>query len=1132
MKKKTALIMGGRSCSAQEIAKHKNKLCDMNLSAWIKQQKYSLWYKYDLPDFEETPENGMRIYTGFPEFISHKERDLGRRQRVVPRHNDGYTIGNTKIFAAIGILDDMTEINRICGDDKTVEPVNSFYNDVLNKGSIIFTLEYEIDGKKYVKPLRYFFRQTAKRVIKTSIICVELSEPDVDVNIVFFTPSSPEKNMLSCLFSVKGNGNYTVRNAVLKAFLRRTSGKNNRIEMQGKHSVIACLNGEFLGVSSEGCIGVSAMVLSIAAGNIGPGAEKLLPVHFIPAKTREKCMEYIDEATVSAGSELEQLEKTKSWWECYVDEVPVKCSDTRLNDYLDSALCMIKCHESPKVLHLGSTLYTSLGCFAQDNYFIARAFQKFGRLSEPLKNFRFFYEMWRTVGMAAAYEINNPARRHPGAMNDKIGTPAYFLMMLRDLYEQGGVQEGPYFNMIEDAVMDYPLTKKDTLPMQGDEGWLWPADANELDELLDALLLAHMMAGYACEAAARAGNAKVKKEAKALMERLERSIEKNFKDRETGRYAISIDADGRKDKSLVFEPLSHVITFGYRGTDDPFAWKGVMDCWTHQRFSEGLRSDMRTSIITGNTQAYFLGLCGRMNLPCTDDFLKRIMKLSAATGCVWEGMDIYDDRWSGEKRRAWDTSNVIGSLLDVLFGITFKGGVVTINPHLPEGNDSISIDNFPVKDDRFGVFLSKKEFSVAKNGRTIYRSDKPSRLVISGGKVAAFPQAPVFPPCKPLPGGNISALVCDKEYGLKAMTEPDEEFLVCGFSFRKGGFPSGSVELSYEGKRKSVKTNRFGWFKCSLSFSGFGLNAVEISAGSNKKTLKIKTGWDFTKHLEDFLCSPLTIIPGNFKRHSELVAMEIMKHRTLRCVNSTDGKGVSGNRIGFSGKLPPGADYTGKNYAVYSKADGINVVIKAGSDVFSDAEAFIFDLRANSKVIRPFPANTFLFRWEQAFRFGADTNDKLPVKVRTDKSVTFMINGKAIKGRSFSGLLDLSMKRDNSVKPKGLPYIAVTPIKSVNLPEQSIKGAMFELEVEGDSNFPVNAKVEIELPINFIVSEARFGQQWERIAERIKLHKHKDGKQVLSFHCIPGRPFSNGVYKDSYPPSKRNMRLGIIKLRL
>ena len=30
------------------------------LSKWIKEQKYSFWYTYNLPDHEEVPENGMK----------------------------------------------------------------------------------------------------------------------------------------------------------------------------------------------------------------------------------------------------------------------------------------------------------------------------------------------------------------------------------------------------------------------------------------------------------------------------------------------------------------------------------------------------------------------------------------------------------------------------------------------------------------------------------------------------------------------------------------------------------------------------------------------------------------------------------------------------------------------------------------------------------------------------------------------------------------------------------------------------------------------------------------------------------------------------------------------------------------
>ena len=483
-----------------------------------------------------------------------------------------------------------------------------------------------------------------------------------------------------------------------------------------------------------------------------------------------------------------------------------------------------------------------------------------------------------------------------------------------------------------------------------------------------------------------------------------------------------------------------------------------------------------------------------------------------------------------------------------------------------------------MKNDKYNVYLSKGGLKITKNNKPLIEVKEAVKVSIDKETFKLTPQSPLLPVCSFKPaeinlsrdlhklspafknlkingifdqdnrkkvlkiGGKtkkikfdkkapeLTMIICDKEFAVCDNVRPDEDIIVCGYAFDGRGVPEERMFVALDEQMQIIETNNSGWFACMVNSGCAGKKKITVSSGSKSIKKQLTAEWHILRHMDEFLTVPLTIVYGSNLRHAQEIALRILLQKNIRVKLVKKYEENGGNKLILTKNMPRGIKYAGKNYG-YRKKDGIiEVWLKTGNDVFADVNDLIFDMVNNSKPIRPLAINCYLNWRELAYRYGEKTDDKLPVKVTGNKDIDLYMNGKISNGKKYKGELDLNIKGSKSVEAKK-PYIALTPIKK-ELPPDTIKDSIFELEIEGDSDTLTDARIEIKLPFNYIISNGRFGKQWPRIDDPVRLLRKPDGTVILSIEFHPGGGIHSWNKSNTYPETKRNIRIEFIKLRI
>ena len=355
------------------------------------------------------------------------------------------------------------------------------------------------------------------------------------------------------------------------------------------------------------------------------------------------------------------LARTAAAWRTWRERAKAPPADGQVGDLIDGILCLMKSHVGFDGLHTGSLRYPHDRAWIRDNYWVARAFLEAGYVEEAKVNLDAFLRFWQKSGVCSYYDYRTDRGTHYGY--DRVELAHYLVLMVRDAERLGGIDPKPYYPMVKGALEYAKAPLNGLQPMNGDETWLLTTPVNELDYLLDNSWLLIASAEYGADLAKRMGDAPNAESWGRLARRAREAVEEKLFDPRLGYFGMSVSADERRDMRPCAGVLARGILLGVYPPTDPRMRKGLERAWQCLQGPEGIRSTPDSSLLDGGTPGYFLWAASEAGLPLAGEVAPGLLRLCATTGNVWEMHSIYDPKFSGEKRRLWDSAVVAAGLL-------------------------------------------------------------------------------------------------------------------------------------------------------------------------------------------------------------------------------------------------------------------------------------------------------------------------------------------------------------------------------------------------------------------------------------------------------------------------------------
>jgi len=617
------------------------------LAEWLAAQSYSTWSTFN-----------------------HPEADPSR-----PASPDGLTLGSPNVFAAIGCQpDDLTSLDVFWADRRTARPLaKPLTVEVRMRGPGIKTSR---EGSAL--PLSSFPRQILRRIQHTSIAVSESEGFGIRLTCVDFAPMNPEQNFLVRWFLAENIGEAGRRAELV--FEIMAPGEWSRVDAH------CYQRGESLALLSDGRLRQRHEELIAPMGYLRPGQRAAVAVLLTAAAEPKRLSGHIAGAKAALPRLAELLDETRAEWEAWCSRTPLATGDRRVDDLLDSLLCLVRSHVGPEAVHTGSVRYPHNRAWVRDSYWVQRAFLTLGRNEEARLNLEFFRRAWRTSGVASYYEI--PTYDSTAYGYHGVELPHYLVLMVRDAEDAAGVDGTVYWDMVHSCLDMAASSPNGLQPMNGDETWLLAAPVRELDALLDNSWLLIASAEYGAELAARVGDAERAARYQTMASQARLAL-RRFTPR-TGQaewYALGRGGDGSLDCSLCPGVLARGAILGVVPQSEPLLASGLLTSWHRLKFERGIRAHARSATIDGGTPGYVLYAAA--DCPsCTfvGELAGRVLDFCSATGCVWEFHDLYDRAWGGEKRRLWDSAVLLMGLVHALFDVevTEDGREFHARAELPE----------------------------------------------------------------------------------------------------------------------------------------------------------------------------------------------------------------------------------------------------------------------------------------------------------------------------------------------------------------------------------------------------------------------------------------------------------------
>jgi hypothetical protein len=495
--------------------------------------------------------------------------------------------------------------------------------------------------------------------------------------------------------------------------------------------------------NSEGIDEIGVVALSHQIKELDPGESVILPYFFIPAMSKSE--ENQSAAFVAQANWKVLLESTYFNARKWSNAVYIKTSDNKVNDLLDSILNLLKLHVSDNALHTGSVYYEHHSAFVRDNYWFAWAMLKAGRFDAAVINADFFFKSWQKCGIRNSYTTES----YGGGVSAKemrVEIPAYFPLMVYDLSQWGtDPQLLPRMYPMAHACMDLTLScPNDLFILNSDETWIWPAFVNEIDYYTDTSWV--MIAGiHATERMAHI----LRKDSEvnhweSIKSRWIKAAHFAFTlptsdqlikspqitSEIIPRYAAGMDHDNHRDESLLPSVLSRPVTLRllplleasastlcesgiklfeeYSPTE--LVRNGLALTWEIMKKDRIIRSHSKTSSFVGNTPGYYLYAVSELDLPWKDDVFASIFDAVDCTGSMYEIHDLYYPAWGTERRRIWDSANILAGMLHYLYGIEPDENAIVFKPNPPHQTGYSVISDIPVKGRFFRVIARSLDY--------------------------------------------------------------------------------------------------------------------------------------------------------------------------------------------------------------------------------------------------------------------------------------------------------------------------------------------------------------------------------------------------------------------------------------
>ncbi|NIM07023.1 MAG: hypothetical protein GTO55_10650 [Armatimonadetes bacterium] len=588
------------------------------LQEWVEQQQYSSWEAF---------------------------RGPGEK---APRRPDGLTLGNRHIFAGIGCsTEDLSQIEPLFGDEKSLRALASPLTLTIEKGNEAL-------------PLAKLDEQRLRRVESTSIAVSESKSADFLVTTVDYAPTGEDLNCLVRLVLVSNEGEKEEFGLTFSSALGDLKQENSSTITAGRLGIIS---DHRLRLEEEG---ISAVKINL--GSIPKGESRSAAIVFVPARDAQKMQEGLDQAKkIVLQDPLGVLETTRKEWEDWRGQVKVSSGKEKLDDLIDSILCLIRSHIGFEAIHTGSLRYPHTRAWVRDNYWVQRALLEAGLAQEAKLNLDFFFSAWKESGLCSYYEIST--RRGEPYGNPRVELPHYLVLMVRDAEKMAGVDAKPYWPMVKGCLEGAGMAENGLQPINADETWLLAAGIDQLDYVLDNSLLLIASSEYGANLAGRVGDGESAQKFGDLAKKARQAAESSFFSSRLGRFTIARAGSGSSDRGMDEFPnagvLARPVIFALYPADDPRIRTGLLHAWRDLfDIKKGLRAYSRSNVVDGGTPGYFLYAASEARLPVSHLLVNRTMLIfCSATGNVWELQSVVDPKWGLEKRRLWDSAVLLMGLL-------------------------------------------------------------------------------------------------------------------------------------------------------------------------------------------------------------------------------------------------------------------------------------------------------------------------------------------------------------------------------------------------------------------------------------------------------------------------------------
>ncbi len=708
-----------------------------------------------------------------------------------PLNIDGFTLGNKEIFASVGmphytvepIYQYYTESDKIerffsasnvslfVGPKKHQTHLKVLLNEFRCQD---YAIKYEKNGNLYIIPFWLFDEQYLYRVKGTSIVLSKFRNSDLLIELVTFAALSEDNVSLPIMPRILGITNISSAELKNVEIYSIFANKSNNWEISIEHSFQIILrekekqnNSPYMSYISQdifaryACIedfdefselnisdsdfqplaigkkvnNSKGVILSTKQENISTGCAKIFNFCFV-ANDYDNEKKFNGD-TVSHFDYYQLFLSTYKNEKEWSDLVHISTNDSKINEFIDSMVTLMRIHEGYNAIHLGSTVYDHDSAFFRDNYWVQRAYFKAGRYEAAIKNFRFFCKAVEKNGLSNSYGISS-LQGHSSSMEMRVETPAFFPLMTQNYYL--------WTKDADDVFEQYPNLKasmKEALYapnglfiLNSDETWIWPSYVNEADYYVDNsfLMIAaadfmHNLA-YSIDTGSAVRDIDLNDRIKRLknvfyLQNFEYALKKeelkgfykyitDFKVKiitsalkhyyiySKRLFSSSSDITSLKDNTAIVQIASTPLLFSNLDNilQDHVNLPSIKirsifkNCFDRTLNSMGIldpdpntalfRSHSRTTATVGNIFGYSIYAATELNY--SREIIRRLFTSAlnslSCTGSSAEIFDIYYPRWCTEQKRLWDSLSILEGFIHYLFEIQPGVELCTFSPKI------------------------------------------------------------------------------------------------------------------------------------------------------------------------------------------------------------------------------------------------------------------------------------------------------------------------------------------------------------------------------------------------------------------------------------------------------------------